>query len=56
MPEFEVAKNFHVLKDLIGALNVAEGSWLGFGILIMNSMYSGTLLGNSLEFSFHSDQ
>ena len=33
--DFEVAKNIHVLKVLIWALENAEGSWLGFGILIL---------------------
>ena len=43
-------------KSSFGALEDAGGSWLGFCILIMILIWSGTLLGSSLKFWSHSDQ
>ena len=48
--EIEVAKNIHVLLSMIGSLEDAEGSSLGFDILIFIWIWSGTLLGSSLMF------
>ena len=43
-------------KSPFGALEDAGGSWLGFGILILMWIWSGTLLWSSLKFWSHSDQ
>ena len=43
-------------KSWFGALEDAGGSWLGFGILILIWIGSGTLLGSFLKFWSQSDQ
>ena len=51
-----VQRPFMSFKSSFGALQDAGGSWLGFHILILIWIGSGTMLGSSLMFWSHSDQ
>ena len=52
----KVQRTSMTFKSWFGDLEDAGGSWLGFGILILIWIYSGTLLGSPLKFWSHSDK
>ena len=52
---FKVQRTSMSFKSSFGTLEDAGGSWLGFDILILIWLWSGTLLGSSIKFWSHSD-